>query len=63
MSITTEAVTMLFLLRATWLVTMPKHLFVPYDKRDKPATTTHDDETPDTELEECGPKSRQTQGV
>lgn len=35
MSVMTEAVTLALLLRAVWLVTMPKHLFVPYDKRIK----------------------------
>ena len=35
MSVMTEAVTLALLLRAVWLVTMPKHLFVPYDERIK----------------------------
>jgi hypothetical protein len=35
MSVTTEAITLAFLLRAVWLITMPKHLFVPYDQRPK----------------------------
>jgi hypothetical protein len=35
MSVMTEAVTLALLLRAVWLVTMPKHLFVPYDQRSK----------------------------
>lgn len=62
MSVTTEAITLLFLLRAVWLVTMPKHLFVPYDKRNKLASTRGDDET---ELGETvtGTKSRQAQEV
>jgi hypothetical protein len=60
MSITTEAVTLLFLLRAVWLVTMPKHLFVPYDKRNQPTTTTADDEN---ELGETATKSRQAHEV
>jgi hypothetical protein len=37
MSVMTEAVTLALLLRAVWLVTMPKHLFVPYDQRAKPS--------------------------
>lgn len=60
MSVSTEAITLIFLLRAMWLVTMPKHLFVPYEKRtDKPSA--NDDETvheQDTELGESGAKSR-----
>jgi hypothetical protein len=35
MSVMTEAVTLALLLRAVWLVTMPKRLFVPYDQRNK----------------------------
>jgi hypothetical protein len=36
MSVMPEAITLAFLLRAVWLITMPKHLFVPYDQRSKP---------------------------
>lgn len=39
MGITTEALTLGFLLRALWLVTMPKDRFVAYHKRTRPALT------------------------
>ena len=38
MAITPEAITLLLLLRTIWLITMPKALFVPYDKRGGIAT-------------------------
>jgi len=45
MSVMTEAVTLALLLRAVWLVTMPKHLFVPYDQRNKrPEESLHEHE-------------------
>jgi hypothetical protein len=45
MSVMTEAVTLALLLRAVWLVTMPKHLVVPYDQRDKrPEESLHEHE-------------------
>jgi hypothetical protein len=45
MSVMTEAVTLALLLRAVWLVTMPKHLFVPYDQRNKrPEESLHEQE-------------------
>lgn len=48
MSVMTEAVTLALLLRAVWLVTMPKHLFVPYDQR----TKRSDESVQDHELAE-----------
>jgi hypothetical protein len=33
MAVTPEAISLPLLLRSTWLITMPKRLFVPYDKR------------------------------
>jgi hypothetical protein len=33
MAVTPEAIALILLLRTIWLITMPKHLFVPYDKR------------------------------
>lgn len=35
MSYTPEAIALLCLLRTIWLITVPKHLFVPYDKRNR----------------------------
>lgn len=64
MSITTEAITMLCLLRATWLVTMPKHLFVPYDKRGKRSDEDNEEageREGEAELMESRSKSRTTQ--
>jgi len=54
MSVMTEAITLALLLRAVWLVTMPKHLFVPYDQRNKRAEESIDE----LELSE-GAKGRQ----
>lgn len=44
MSVMTEAVTLALLLRAVWLVTMPKHLFVPYEHRTNPNAANDDHE-------------------
>lgn len=35
MAVMPEAIAHVFLLRTIWLITMPKALFVPYDKRNK----------------------------
>lgn len=53
MSVMTEAITLAFLLRAVWLITMPKHLFVPYDKRTKPGVESHNNDHND-EVEGTG---------
>lgn len=33
MAVTPEAISLVLFSRTIWLITMPKHLFVPYDKR------------------------------
>lgn len=35
MAVTPEAISLVLLLRTIWLITMPKALFIPYDKRPK----------------------------
>jgi hypothetical protein len=35
MAVTPEAIVLVFLLRTIWLITMPRHLYVPYSKRQK----------------------------